>query len=281
MTPLGVQKHHPIFSTFRRWEGVVPERTDANWLGVMTWVDYANWDPSPQGVIFRPPLPGIDNEEYPEWIDLLSAVAEAGNRFAMAELGAGYGRWLVAGAFAYRQLKPDGAIALVGVEAEPAHFAWLSEHMRRNGIGPREHQLFEAAVTDSPGRVTFEVGEPSSYWGQSIRRSWLSRYRSPLQTREVEAITLAAAFEGVDGMIDLVDLDVQGAEADVLEAGAGELDRVRRVHIGTHSEKPNGAFAPCSRAWDGRASPTTPAIRRSRRPGGAGRTCTRMACRAG
>jgi FkbM family methyltransferase len=203
----------------------------------MTCVDYANWDSSPQGVLVAPDLPEIDNEEYPEWIDLLSAATDAGDRFAMVELGAGYGRWLVNGAFAYRELKPDGAIALVGVEAEPTHFAWLSEHMRRNGIEPTEHELIEAAVADSPGRVMFEVGESSNYWGQSIRRSWLSRLRSSLKTKPVEAITLAAAFKGVDGMIDLVDLDVQDAEADILESGADELDRVRRVHIGTHSAK--------------------------------------------
>jgi hypothetical protein len=35
--------------------------------------------------------------------------------------------------------------------------------------------------------------------------------------------------------VDLIDLDVQGAELEVLEAAAGELDKkVKRVHIGTH-----------------------------------------------
>jgi hypothetical protein len=37
-------------------------------------------------------------------------------------------------------------------------------------------------------------------------------------------------------MVDLIDLDIQGAELDVLSPAVGELDaRVRRLQIGTHS----------------------------------------------
>ena len=36
-------------------------------------------------------------------------------------------------------------------------------------------------------------------------------------------------------MVDLIDMDIQGAEADVVEASRDLLDqRVKRVHIGTH-----------------------------------------------
>jgi hypothetical protein len=35
--------------------------------------------------------------------------------------------------------------------------------------------------------------------------------------------------------VDLIDMDIQGAELDVCRAGAAALDtKVRRVHIGTH-----------------------------------------------
>jgi hypothetical protein len=37
------------------------------------------------------------------------------------------------------------------------------------------------------------------------------------------------------GVVDLVDADVQGAEAEIFEAAGDALDaKVRRVHIGTH-----------------------------------------------
>jgi hypothetical protein len=46
-----------------------------------------------------PSYPAI-NEEIFEWRMLLSAVLAAKGSFAMVEAGAGYGRWLVAGALA-------------------------------------------------------------------------------------------------------------------------------------------------------------------------------------
>jgi methyltransferase FkbM-like protein len=52
------------------------------------------------------------------------------------------------------------------------------------------------------------------------------------KARAVSLTSLLQRFERVD----LIDLDVQGAELDVLRAAATELDRkVRRVHVGTHS----------------------------------------------
>jgi hypothetical protein len=53
-------------------------------------------------------------------------------------------------------------------------------------------------------------------------------------TAEVEVTTLAKTLPF--GRIDLVDMDIQGAEARVIASAMGILsDRVRRLHIGTHS----------------------------------------------
>jgi FkbM family methyltransferase len=237
--PIDSTMHHPIFERFEYWRGFVPAHTQANWLGVLTDVRYAAWAAHPEGVLVGPPLPPVNNDEYAEWIDLLDAVCCAGERFAMVELGAGWGRWLANAAAAYRQLRPGGQLCLVGVEAEPTHFRWLGEHLERNGIGRQSVRLFEAAVAAQPGHVVFEIGDPTGCYGQHIasRATWrvrLRRRRDPA-TRIVRAITLAQALAPIDGIIDLIDLDVQGAEADVLEAGADELERVRCVHVGTHS----------------------------------------------
>jgi FkbM family methyltransferase len=236
--------HHGVFDRFARWEGSVPADTKANWLGVMTAGELADWHlecraPEPQRDGLRPDLPTVDDEEYPEWIDLLEAVADAGDMFTMVELGAGYGRWLVNGAFAYRQLNPDGRVRLVGVEAEPTHFKWLAEHLARNGIAASDAELIEAAVAGEPGQVFFEVGNPLGWWGQSARErvTLRGRIRRRSGRLAVRAITLAQSLQSVPGVIDLIDLDVQNAEAEVLAAGTSDLDRVRRVHIGTHSHE--------------------------------------------
>ena len=84
--------------------------------------------------------------------------------------------------------------------------------------------------------MIFETGDPSGSWGQRIRGpvTWRTRYKRFSRKRRVRAITFAEAVRTIEGVIDLVDLDVQGAEADVLENATRDLERVRRVHIGTH-----------------------------------------------
>jgi FkbM family methyltransferase len=224
----------PELSRFTPWRGTVPGGTQANWLGVQTAVDYADWSPHPEGELVEPPLPSIDTDEYPEWIDLLDAVMGAGERFAMAELGAGWGRWTTNAAFAYRQLHPGGELCLVAVEAEPTHYRWLREHLERNGV---EAVAIHAAVAGAPGRLMLDRGDPVAWYGQAVKRSasWRDRLRRPAGLQPVRAITLAQALAYIEGPVDLIDLDVQGAEADVLEAGVEELARVRCVHVETHA----------------------------------------------
>jgi methyltransferase FkbM-like protein len=57
---------------------------------------------------------------------------------------------------------------------------------------------------------------------------------SQSQVDTVEAVTLPELLWPFD-RVDLIHCDIQGAEADVFEQAAPEVDaKVRRVHIGTH-----------------------------------------------
>ncbi|HYM01567.1 MAG TPA: hypothetical protein VET85_01400 [Stellaceae bacterium] len=76
----------------------------------------------------RTGYPAVSEETF-EWELLLSAVLDARDRFVMIEAGAGYGRWLVTAACALRQRRPEVAFHLIGVEAEPQHFAWMKQHL--------------------------------------------------------------------------------------------------------------------------------------------------------
>lgn len=78
---------------------------------------------------FPPPV----NEEYFEWIDLLSAVVQASDDFTFLELGAGYGRWSIRAAAAARQRGIE-TVTLGCVEAEPTHFEWLRQTLFDNGL---------------------------------------------------------------------------------------------------------------------------------------------------
>ena len=87
-------QHHPIFDKFPPYKGIRPAGMDVHYTGAMfpsAWHDRVG---EPEKLDYVAPIPKL-NEEYFEWIDLLTAVDEAHlrNHFTMIELGAGHGRW--------------------------------------------------------------------------------------------------------------------------------------------------------------------------------------------
>jgi FkbM family methyltransferase len=211
---------HPVFERFSRGaRGDIP-----NWLGVRTRREFFSAELG-FVTIGTPPV----DTEILEWIDLLEAVIAADARFTMIELGAGYGRWIVNAAAAVRAYHGDLPMRLVAVEAEPTHFRWLKRHCSDNGV---KAKLIRAAVAHEEGDVAFAVGNPAGWYGQAIADgTW-----SPDRVERVRAVTLSSLLAPFDE-VDLIHLDVQGAEFDVLEEAASVLHRVRRVHVGTHSQK--------------------------------------------
>jgi FkbM family methyltransferase len=244
----------PVFAQFEPWQGTIEAGWDVNFLGVRTRVAYfsmferlADFS-SPRSLQVAPP---VQNEDYFEWIDLLESVVNADACFRMIELGAGWGKWLANGAVAARLCGLD--YFLVGVEAEPTHFRWMKQHLSDNGVDAAKTDLRQVAVAGEDGNVWFHVGEPADWYGQSVepdaelRRSsggrWfemlrrVSKTSSDRRVLRVKARSLASLLER-DHIVDLIDADVQGAEAEVFEAAGDRLtDVVRRAHIGTHSEE--------------------------------------------
>jgi FkbM family methyltransferase len=226
------ESHHPVFYRFPRWQGRVPEGFIVNFLGVMTrehyWTDnleIAHQYPAKRHVETNYP---IYDEEYFEWIDLLEAVVEAKDHFAMLELGAGWGRWITNAAFALRHLGGP-AYTLTAVEAEPTHLRWMVEHINDNGLHQRDFRLIQAAVASADGQVGFHTGDafgggPANCYGQFIGGPAV-----------VDAVSLDTLLRPLT-VVDLLDMDIQGAELEVLAAGAAELDKkVRKVRVATHS----------------------------------------------
>jgi FkbM family methyltransferase len=197
------------------------------------------------------------DEEYFEWVDILEAVDQASETFVMIELGAGYGRWCARAAAAVRR-KSNCRFQCVAVEAEPAHYRWIHDHFRDNDMNPREHDLLWAAVGAQPGFVPFWVGAADGWYGQAIavvgekpplpdinaRRRLKARSvlgRPPVASSNDRSVTWIPCVTLADVIapyprVDLIDLDVQGAEYDVLASAIDLVNkRVRRLHIGTHS----------------------------------------------
>jgi FkbM family methyltransferase len=239
-------RHHPVFDRFKPWQGEVDQGLTANFLGVFTRDSFFNMmEKHPQLRFETSRLPAF-SEEYFEWIDLLEAVTAARGQFTMIELGSGWGRWLVNGWAAAKAVHGEIPCRLIGVEPEPTHFRWMHVHLQDNGVDRSRCQLVQAAVTEYDGAVWFYVGRPADWYGQAVaptpgrlRRLWALLRKEvsvgDYRVRRVKAVSLRTLLRQLE-TVDLIDLDVQGAELSVLKAAVDELNRkVKRVHIGTHS----------------------------------------------
>jgi FkbM family methyltransferase len=173
--------------------------------------------------------------ELSEWQALLDAVADATGRLTMLELGAGFGRWTVYAVAAIRRYRPELKHRFVALEAEPTHFRWLRQHTRDNGLRRWSRagscKLIEAAVSAREGRDSFFFGDPQAWYGQALVRPENETAQAPVT--EVQTVTLSSLLKPLDS-VDLIDLDIQGAELEVLAEAAPSLGHVRRIHVETH-----------------------------------------------
>jgi FkbM family methyltransferase len=209
----------------------------ADWLGVTMRQQYI--DAQMFGDVLQAPLLG----DVYEWQTLARAIEGAKSRFTMLELGAGFGRWTVNAAAALRRFRPDLRYRFVAVEAEPTHFRWLRAHTRENGLWRWSRRgtcrLVRAAVSSrSDGREQFYVGDSARWYGQALVRPENAGFVG--QTVAVPTVTLGALLERFDAT-DLVDMDIEGAELEVLEEAAPLLGRVKHLFVETHGDETHTA----------------------------------------
>jgi FkbM family methyltransferase len=198
-------------------------------LGVTTRSDFVSGETVS---MVGDPLP----HEAFEWMALFDAIAEASTRFTMLEVGAGFGRWTVRAAAAIRRYRPDLTYRLVAVEAEPTHFEWLAIHTADNEVMPHSSEgtceLINAAVSRNRGEEPFYFGDPAAWYGQALVRPENVGAEAPIQP--VATVGLSEILRKLD-RVDLIDLDIQGAESEVLSESASLLGRVSRIYVETHS----------------------------------------------
>jgi FkbM family methyltransferase len=270
--------HHPLFFEIPREPMTVPAGSLSDAV-VGVHIRHAfqrgmapTFVPPSRPFSTTPPLPAI-NEEYVEWFDLLETVQAASERYVFMELGAGFGRWMVRAVRLAQQWRglPCDAIA---VEAEPDHFRFLLQHCHDNGIDPAAHQCYWAALTAEGGFVPFYVGRADAWYGQAVaagpgRPPLTVAAKRDLKRRAVTgcppdtppdediawvpALTLPDIVTSHGGPIDLIHMDIQGAEQAVIPASLSTLTRfVRRMQIGTHGPEIEATLRTALRAagWE-------------------------------
>jgi FkbM family methyltransferase len=197
----------------------------------------------------------VQRDEALEWRGLLDAVSDAERQFTMFELGAGYGRWSIRAAAAVRLYRPDLRYRLVAVEPEPTHVRWLAQHARDNGLRRWSRRgtfrIVAAAASGETERMQpFFAGNPSAWYGQTLVRPENSGWQGP--SMSVRTVRLSELLR-LRGLVDLVDLDIQGLELEVLLEARRALAKVRRIYVETHSAHIDASleemFAAAAGSW--------------------------------
>lgn len=137
----------------------------------------------------------------------------------VADVGANVGLYTIAFA---KRVGADGMV--YAFEPDPANFRPLEKQCRLNQITKRV-RLYEAAVADSDGHVTFEVGFGSE--------SHIGNGTAGVQVRSVCLDSVFAA-----GRLDILKIDVEGFEEVVLKGASQLLDDETRsprfIYIEVH-----------------------------------------------
>ena len=192
------------------------------------------------GLVEDVPVPRSFHAEAIEWVGSLRPVAEAKDTFCVCEIGAGWGPWIVATALAARRRGLEH-LRMLALEPDPGHLEFLREHVAKNGLDDVDLEVFAGVAAPGDGSALFPVIDSRSEWGASAvfetpsipsdppADAQLSRYR------RVNAFSLQSILAGC-GRVDLVHMDIQGAERTVIPAGLDVLgQKVKWLVVGTHS----------------------------------------------
>ena len=214
--------------------------------------------------------------EAPEYIAIADSVKRAGSRYCIVELGAAWGPWVGLGGVMGRN-RGVKEIELIAVEALPARFELLRRHLAVNALRPEQGdettlggvscRLLAGAVTPARTVVWFP-DVPVTDLGSAVSDSDAAKdYRGRrVRNLRVEGYPLDEILR--DSHVDLLHVDVQGAELEIVRANLDLLARqVSAMMIATHSRVIEGALIallyehgwdlelekPCRVAW--RAQP--------------------------
>lgn len=240
--------HSVYFDRFPPRTIKVPPGYATDYLGNMLPVHFG-WTESPG--TYETTIPEI-TEEYFEVLDIFEAVLDARGTFNMHEWGSGFARWT---SFGIRAAREQGIedIKCTCVEAEPKHLAFSIEMLSLLGVPAQQSRFYPFALSGKTETSLFVIGRKGTsgndpWFGQALNDmgayeatgdEYFSQpvVENPLGFRAIEVLVEPPSTILKDErFVDLIDMDIQGAEADAVEECINELDsKVRRLHIGTHS----------------------------------------------
>ncbi len=201
-----------------------------DFVGTRMRIEHADFTRGLSGVAFtKPPVPGDYRAEAVEWIGALKAVEAAADRFVVAELGAGWGPWIVSTGHVARKLGKE--VKLYGLEADPGKAENMRIHMQDNGFDPSQHSISHAIAGPIDGPAYFPVIDSADNWGGEA----VFGEKPEGDYRELQSVRLSSLLAH-EPIVDLVHIDIQGAEGAVIRDAIDFVsNHVRYLVIGTHS----------------------------------------------
>lgn len=192
------------------------------------------------------PIPANWHADIAEWAAALRAVDLASGSFTMIELGCGWGCWMNnAGAAARRA---GLAVQLIGVEGDAGHIEFAREACATNGFLPAQVTLHHGIAASTAGTALFphqDAGScAGSSWGlEPIFNATEAQQEKAVRSGGYSALPMIPLAEVVaqHARIDLLHIDIQGGEADLVEACLPFLShKIAYLLIGSHSRTIEG-----------------------------------------
>lgn len=123
---------------------------------------------------------------------------------------------------------------IICVEPNPSAFETLKKNIKTNNL--KDITLINKAVTSKNGKVSFEIlAGASTISGLKIKREkWFDREQ--IKKIDVDSITLTDLYKKCKlKRIDLLKLDIQGAEMDVLRSSRDVLPNIKKIVVEYHN----------------------------------------------
>ncbi len=231
-----------VFSCFPIFDAQARPGFVTNFVGVQTrtsdlWNSAREFD----GRVTPPPIPN-DLFEGAEWVAVMKSMISMQDSCRVAEIGAGWGPWVVSCAQIARKLGIDD-IRVYGYEADPGRFNLMERHFTDNRFQRSQYKLFMQAVGPERGRARWPKIQdaPNSGGARPVRDDGVNTVADINYMGEAnEWLDIeVVAFSDVlaqEKVWDLIHIDIQGWEYQVCAATMDELNaRVGWVVIGTHS----------------------------------------------
>ncbi|MBL6079103.1 hypothetical protein JMJ56_13885 [Belnapia sp. T18] len=203
------------------------------------------------GTVEGIPIPANWHADIAEWGAALRAVDLARGSFTVIELGCGWGCWLNNTGVAAR--RAGLSVHLIGVEGDRGHIGFAEEATTANGFAPEQRSLHHGIAAAASGTALFPRQQHAGMsWGlEPVFGATEAQREAALRSGDYEVLPMVSLAElaAPHARIDLLHVDIQGGEADLVEAAMPLLrEKVAYLLIGTHSRPIEGRLFQALRA---------------------------------